>query len=206
MKCGCCQCGGWPWASYAQQLRHELAVPVWQEDTHFQHSINIHCDLEQRHFNCMIFMVFFYKPSILSQSQLDDSLELDFCFPQWKNICDIIKYVTFSELLSGGDWAAELLILFFNHFNLNLHQICSCCKQAALNMQEWPAVTAHRKSQQQWNHSLFYCNHSYIGNIRPLSSANAWSTDVFFPSSFAFGATGKMWLPQKYCPALQTTK
>lgn len=128
----------------------------------------------------------FCKPSILSQSQLDDSLELDFCFPQRKNMHDIFKSVTFSELHSGEGWAAELLLLFFNHFNLNLHQICSCCEQAALNMQKQPAVTAHKKSQQQWNRSLLYCNHSYIGNIRPLSSANAWSTDVFFPLFICF--------------------
>lgn len=51
----------------------------------------------------MIFMVFFCKPSIPSQRQLDGSIELDFCCPQRRNMHEIFQSVTFSELLSGGD-------------------------------------------------------------------------------------------------------
>lgn len=51
MKSGCCQCCIWPWASSAQQLGHGRAVPAWQEDSHFLHRVNIHCDLEQKQFS-----------------------------------------------------------------------------------------------------------------------------------------------------------
>lgn len=71
--------------------------------THILHSKNIHCNLEQTHCSCMIFMSFFCKCSIPSQSQLDDSSDLGFSFcwcffTQQKNLYEIVK--SFSNWVS----------------------------------------------------------------------------------------------------------